>query len=82
MDKIYPITQLAIVVNILWVQSIATTLYGLNVCAFLAVGSLAVIIFLILFFNCFYRGHLEEKIASYTYEIKSMERIDHSTISV
>lgn len=63
MEKIYPIIFLAIVVHIMWVQSIATTLYGLKVCAFLAVASLAVIGFLVLFYNCYYREHLQNKIA-------------------
>jgi hypothetical protein len=62
MDKIYAITQLAIVVNILWVQSNATSVYGLNVCGFLTVGSLAVIAFLTIFFNCYYKGYLENRI--------------------
>jgi hypothetical protein len=65
MEKIYAITQLSIVVNILWVQSIATTPYGLTVCGFLAVASLAVIGFLVLFFNCYYRDHLQNKIGQF-----------------
>lgn len=82
MDRIYAITQLEIVCNILWVQSIATTTYGLTVCGFLTVAGLAVIFSLIFYFNCYYRDYLQNTISECAIEMKALEKKDGSILSV
>jgi hypothetical protein len=61
-DKLFVLAPLAIVVYILWGKCIATTLYGVTVCGFLTVANLSIIALILLFYNLFYRGHLEGNI--------------------
>jgi hypothetical protein len=69
-DKLFVLTPLAIVIYILWGQCLATTLYGVTVCGFLTVANLSVIALILLFYNLFYRGHLETKISECKAKIK------------
>ncbi len=62
-EKLFLLTPLAIVIYILWGQCIATTLYGVTVCGYLTVANLSLITLIILFYNLFYRRHLEDKIS-------------------
>ena len=56
------ITPIVIVVYILWVQTIAKTLYGLTVCGFLTVGELGVMLLILLIYNCGYHDYLCRKV--------------------
>ena len=61
-DKYFVIAPIVIVVYILWVQTIAKSLYGYTVCGFLTVGELAVMVLILLIYNCGYHDYLCRKV--------------------
>lgn len=81
-DKMFVLTPLAIVIYILWGQCIATTLYGVTVSGFLTVANLSVIALILLFYNLYYHGYLENKIAECKGRIKTLETREPLTISI
>lgn len=46
---------IAIVLYIVWAQTIATTLYGVTVCGYLTVAFVSVAVFCILFYSVWYK---------------------------
>lgn len=57
-ERLYPILPIAVVVEILWAQSIAIDQYGITVCGFLGVAIVAVAVLLTLFFKLYLENKL------------------------